>query len=463
MASKRKKLTIFSMVGLGIVLLCTLALIILPWKVEVGNRITNLLETRGFQGVKLTLSDVGIHKAQLQNISIGTDTPLVLKNLDIDYTLKDLWHRNLREVTLQGLALEVVEKNGKWFVIGLENLKGAADASSTFEIPVSRADFSFLPFETMNIADSSVQVKSETWRASMPVAGKLELNAGPGISYEGDHINIQAKSVSVTTGKAELHAQIAPDTKIWQGAWKIDDAVVTGASVEIPPLQGEGTVTAEANKLIAKGTFKSADNAYSVSFALDQRLKGSVSSSLTIVSASMPWKGGRVSLRNERIPLGPSQAIRLDLHIQKVSVNDLMQALTGKRVSATGLFSGTVPVVIAKDGTLSFPEGGLNTEGPGTISMPSDAIPGTGEKIDLVREILKNFQYAKFSLGMESGDTRDLKVVLYLEGSNPDVENGRQVKLNVNLTGDVLDFIRQNAMLLNNPQSLLKQSKDEKH
>jgi hypothetical protein len=462
MTFKRRKLTIFSMASLGIILLCALALFILPWKVEVGHRITRMLEAKGFQGVKLTLADVGLRKAKLQDISVGNETPLVLKNLDIDYTLKDIWRRNLREATLRGLVLEVVQKNDKWFVIGLENLKGAADASSTFEIPVSHADFSFLPFDTINFADSTVTINTDAWHAKVPVAGKLEKAGDPKITYEGEHLTAKVGNVDIETGKAALQAAIVPEEKAWKGTWTIGDIAFQGLSVPVPAMQAEGTGAATANRVMIKGTAKSADNTYNVTFALDKYLNNTPSL-LTIVAASMPWKGGTISLRDEKIPLDMRQALRIDLHVRKVSVNDLMQALTGKRVSATGLFSGTVPVVIAKDGSLSFPEGGLNTEGPGTISMPSDAIPGTGEKIDLVRNILKNFQYATFSLSVDGTADKGLSVVLSLDGHNPEVENGRQVKLNVNLTGDVLDFIRQNVMLFNNPEALLKQSKDEKN
>ena len=462
MTKKRKKLKVISGVGLGIVLLGVLALLVLPWKVGVGNRLTAMLEDKGFAGVKLTLSDVGLRRARLQDISVGGDSPLVLKSLDVNYNIRDLWNRNLRDVTLHGLGLEVMKRDNKWVVIGLENLKGSTDASKAFAIPVSRDELSFLPFDVLNVADSTIHVVSDAWQVSLPVTATLDKSADPKISYDAEHISGKAGNIIVETGKAEIRGQVDAAAKAWQGTWKISDIALSGASVEIPAMQGAGTIVGKAGQVLVTGTLISADKSYSLSFVLDERLDGSAPSTLTIQTARMPWKGGIIGLRNEKISLDKPTPLRLDLRVDKVDANELLQTLTGKKVSATGQFSGTIPVVIGQNGSLSFPSGGLNTEGPGTISMPPEALPGAGEKLDLVRNILKDFQYAKFSLGINGIDGKGLSVVLSLEGRNPEVENGRLVKLNVNLTGDLLDFITQNAMLFNDPEAYLKQSNDDK-
>ncbi|MDB5491728.1 MAG: hypothetical protein JWO78_1577 [Micavibrio sp.] len=459
MTSKRKKLKIIGAATAGVMVFGVLALLVLPWKVAVGNRLTGMLEDKGFAGVRLTLADVGLRKARLQDISVGEDSPLILKTLDLDYNLRDLFRGDLREVTLQGLALEAVKRNDRWVVMGLDNLQGATDASKSFELPVSRSDFSFLPFSVINVADSVVHIATESWEVNLPVTAMLDKTADPKFTYEAEHINGKAGSITVATGKAEIKGRVDAAAQAWQGTWTIADIALTGQSVEIPVLQGAGTVVAKAGQILVDGTLSSADKTYSMSFVLDD----GAPSAFTIKTAQMPWQGGRIALKNEKILLEKPMPLRLDLLVSKIDVNKLMQALTGKKVSATGQFSGTIPVVIDRNGSLSFPEGGLNTEGPGTITMPPDAIPGEGAQLDLVRDIMKNFQYAKFRLGINGIDGKGLSVLLALEGNNPEVENGRLVKLNVSLKGDLLDFIRQNAMLFNDPKALLKQSNDDKN
>ena len=80
-----------------------------------------------------------------------------------------------------------------------------------------------------------------------------------------------------------------------------------------------------------------------------------------------------------------------------------------------------------------------------------------------LREILEDFGYTRLSIAMNSDKKNNLGILMSIEGSNPAVYNGRAVKLNVNLTGDVLDFIRQNIMLLTNPESILEHGEREKN
>lgn len=178
---------------------------------------------------------------------------------------------------------------------------------------------------------------------------------------------------------------------------------------------------------------------------------------LNIGSAALSWKGGELTARNVHIILSASPVTKFDVHIQHVSVDELLQALTGNRVSATGAVSGTLPVIVGNDGTISFGQGSLKTDAPGTLSMPPESIPGDNAQVDLLRNILKNFHYNGLSIKMGNSGGNRISVLISLQGNNPDMYNGRLVNLNVNLTGDVLDYIKQNVLLLTNPQSFLNQ------
>ena len=51
--------------------------------------------------------------------------------------------------------------------------------------------------------------------------------------------------------------------------------------------------------------------------------------------------------------------------------------------------------------------------------------------------------------------------MMTLQGNNPKVYKGKPVKLNVHLTGDILDVVRQ-SMLTSNPTKLLQQGEHDK-
>jgi hypothetical protein len=48
-------------------------------------------------------------------------------------------------------------------------------------------------------------------------------------------------------------------------------------------------------------------------------------------------------------------------------------------------------------------------------------------------------------------------VTLAVEGRNPEWMEGRAVKLNIQLNGDILDLVQNNMMLLLDPKFILKQ------
>ena len=134
-----------------------------------------------------------------------------------------------------------------------------------------------------------------------------------------------------------------------------------------------------------------------------------------------------------------------------------MQILTRERVSATGSVSGDLPLIIERNGNFSFGKGKLQADSPGTITLPPDAIPGDNAQIAMTRDILKNFHYKILSLSISSGMDGKTPILITLEGNNPDMYNGKPVKINVRLSGDVLNLIRQNVLFLTDPKSILKQ------
>ncbi|MCK5555372.1 MAG: YdbH domain-containing protein, partial [Alphaproteobacteria bacterium] len=237
----------------------------------------------------------------------------------------------------------------------------------------------------------------------------------------------------------------------WRGKWRLNDIQVKSKEYALPALEGKGTLQTLADAFSLSGEFKSKDNTHRTIFKFYMP-----SNKLKLLYATLPWKGGTLTVKNVLIPLKSKQPVKTVLHVQQVSIGALMQILTGERVSATGSISGDLPLVIGRDGTVSFGKGKLQADSPGTITMPADAIPGDNAQIALTRDILKNFHYGTLSISINSDADGKVPILIALEGNNPDMYNGRQVKINVRLGGDVIDFIKQNVMILTYPKSMLK-------
>lgn len=433
-----------------------LSLAFLPWKAPIQKKLQGALEANGFQNVHLTLSDIGFKGATLDNVSVGDENQFTLNNVTLAYSPLELWHGNLRALVLNGLSIDVRQKNGKWSVQGFENKESSSD---NFHLPVTEDEIFSIPLNHVTLDDSRINFFADKWKATLPLKLEWVKAPTPEISMHSDDVSFNSKALIAQIAKAKINVKNDIPHDSWQGVWNIDEVELEAGEIDIPTMKGNGTVQADAENLTLSGDLKSKDAAYRAAFTLDYALTNPQQAVLKLTQASMPWHGGKLSLKNVDIPLSGKESIRLNIHVDKVSIDEFMRALTGKRVTATGVVSGTMPLIIAPDGTLTFGKVALKADKPGTIVIPGDVIPGDNEQITLTRKILNNFHYDDLSLSLSSGKDNDMSILMVLGGNNPDVLDGRAVKLNINLTGDILDFIQQNAMLITDPQKLLKQER----
>ncbi len=275
-------------------------------------------------------------------------------------------------------------------------------------------------------------------------------------------IKLETHDIKIRLRKIGVHFLPAVEGNTWQGEWNIDEVETQHTPLLLPLLTGTGTWGVKGNVVAAQGRFKSADSSHNASFNLHYFLDDSVRSMITIESASLPWNGGMLSTRNAGFSLAAKRASHMTLEVKHVSLDALMQLLTDKRATATGALSGTVPVVIDANGNVMFDAGSLKAEESGTIKLAADAIPGDNPQVELVREVLKNFHYRQFSMAIDSGKDKKLSILLSLLGNNPDAYNGREVKLNVRLNGDLLNLLQQGIVPLIDQKQLWKQDKNVK-
>ncbi len=424
---------------------------LIPWTKILEGRVISMLQSKGLQNIALRLDHVGLHQAVLKDVVIGTDDPLLLKSLTLDYSAKELLTGTLQTLKLSGLDLALVQTETGWRLSGIEGLKSNPDSG-----PVDPAALlQNLPFSLITIEDSRLTISGTTLQATIPFSLTLQKNPTPFLTFSTQSTDIDAGANDILLGPLHITATAQKDAPdLWDGTWNLSSLTFSEA---IPALQGTGTLS--LNKTVAQmeGSLESSDQQYKAVFETGYDLANPDAATATLHSATLPFKEGRISTQNITIPLTGTKPIALTLTAQKISTDALLQSLTGKRVSATGTVSGTLPLIIDRGGGFTLGKGKLQADGAGLIQMPGDALPGDNEQIELVRDVLENLHYSLLSATVDSAGNDKITVKLSLEGSNPGVYDGRTIKLNVNLTGDVLDFIRQNVMLFNNPEKLLKQ------
>lgn len=449
-----RKLVIALLVLLAVAGVFTASLFLVPWNNVLEGRLIAVLNSKGLNDVTLEVDKVTFNHAVLKNIRIGKEDPLILNEITLNYSPRELLSRTLQDVTLTGVNLELRQGDAGWSLVGLGSYK-PADNGTKEPFDLNRV-VAMLPFASVAIKDSTLKISGKAVQGALPFSLSLEKNKTPALHAKFDTSTLTTSANTLALGDIALIA--TPDEKgIWKGDWTIS-SLSLGDKSTIPALKGGGPLTVEGSLVNMTGKLQSDDKTHNGSFDLSFDAQNMAGAKFVVTTASFPFKEGLITTKNVTIPLSGSDSIRVTLNIQQVSADALMQALTGKRVTATGTLSGTVPVIVSRDGKYTFGKGSLTANGEGLIQMPPDAIPGDNEQVALVRDILENLHYEVLSASIDNqGGGRKITVKLSLSGSNPDVYDGKLVKLNVNLTGDVLDFIQQNVMLFTNPEKLLEQ------
>lgn len=184
-----------------------------------------------------------------------------------------------------------------------------------------------------------------------------------------------------------------------------------------------------------------------------------VSKRLAISTLSLQSKDGEVTTQNVNIDLFRPSETALTLDIKNVPLDFIMRLLTGNRAKATGNVSGKFPLVLHKDRSITVGNATMSTLGAGTLIVAPDAIPGDNEQVTLIRSALSNFHYQEFALQADSTKDKKLSILLQLRGNNPDVYNGREIKLNVRLQGDLIETFMQSVSTMTDPMKFLEQKK----
>ena len=430
-----------------------IAYFIVPWNTLSERRITEFFTSQGFENVSFKINNVGLHEATFNNIRIGLENPFLLQSVTVQYSLKEIIAGNIRNIVLTGLDIKILQTEKGWKIAGIDGLRSSGTKNNATPLLSDIVDL--LPFSAITVEDSYLRIAGKSVQASLPFNMHLVKNTKTTLSITINASNIAASSAKASLGAITIKAE--PDqNKNWKGEWVLE-SLGLGENFAIPALKGRGTLNNADDMIVIEGFLASDKKIYNASFSTLINIKESKQNALAIKSAVFPFKQGLVSAKDIHIPFDRKNNIVVNLNVTKVSLNDLMQTLSGQRVTATGTVSGRMPIILKPDGTYTLGKGTLKADGNGLITMPADVIPGDNEQTQLVREILKNLHYSAFSAAVDTSGAKGMAVRLSLEGNNPDIYNGRIVKLNVNLTGDVLDFIQQNAMLFTNPEKLLEQ------
>lgn len=171
---------------------------------------------------------------------------------------------------------------------------------------------------------------------------------------------------------------------------------------------------------------------------------------ITEVDLEFSWAGSRaaIALATGQLLGGSASAepfvydidagsAELELALSDLKLADIL-ALEGEDIQGTGQLDGTLPVAISNNG-VRVAGGRLQARPPGgTVRLTPQFSGPTGQPgLDFALLALKDFNYTELGCDIDYSENGDLLLGVRLNGRNPEIENGRPINYNLNISENI--------------------------
>ncbi|MGM0525486.1 MAG: YdbH domain-containing protein [Pseudomonadota bacterium] len=178
-------------------------------------------------------------------------------------------------------------------------------------------------------------------------------------------------------------------------------------------------------------------------FDLQVPIAAPVKSVLSLKQHQIKALGGSITIPNQQYSL--AHTFSVPVVFERLSLGELMRQYPSNKISIDGEISGTLPVTWdSKQLTLNrgyfdalAPGGHLQVDSSALVSMA-----GSNPSLKTLAGVLSNFYYQDLSSVIDYDEQGKLTLAISLKGSNPAVENGRPVELNINLEEDLPALVK---------------------
>lgn len=128
------------------------------------------------------------------------------------------------------------------------------------------------------------------------------------------------------------------------------------------------------------------------------------------------------------------------LRFSGLRLEDVVTLVAYEGVSASGAVSGEIPLTIDNSG-VEVNAGRLAADAPGGLIRYQGAVSGGNAALDLVNQALSNYRFDNLQSSVDYTPDGELLLGMQLQGSNPDMNNGQRINLNLNLSNNVIDLL----------------------
>jgi len=468
MVSAMKSFLKWSAIGvLSLAIMLTGAVFLLPWQPFVARMLSTKLQQQGLPIGPLSIGEITLTYADFKDVVVTTDPPLKIPVLRIYYSKE----------SLQNKAVESVEIRGLDYVFDLdapmekqEKQEKAEPAATEWPIPAPE-QLAGIPLKQVTIHDSKITLRSEGVSATIPLTGEVEMQPALKMTFSGKDALIEPSGQEAAYMVPEWKVTALPEKSKWALT-----ASVKGLYLPQEEQDGAETSVEGVAKWLPIDITSEGGTLYKEGVRLPLKvMHGRKEYRLSTVAAMSPKKGLRLSdlvlnaaegrITAKSIDLSKPEDIAAKLTFEHLSLEPLLALAMreSNTLKARGKISGTLPIRYTRKKGLDLGDGSLHSDGAGVIAVGAEelgSLAGANEQMAQVADLLKNFQYTTLELGTQQDSGKKLHFQIKLKGRNPDVYQGQEVHLNVNLQGDVLEAISAYLGLYSLPEEILKGNKN---
>lgn len=417
------------------------------------NQISRILKSYGLKVNSLEVMSVGNSVAVLKKISIGESNLLEIGEVKAEYDLRQLTKKQARNITVNGIYLNIYLKDGQLMIGGFEPL---------IEEPSADGGGNDFLFEAANFRKSLsgkidiLELHISALLGNLNFAGiaNVSLNTPPPatLNASGKEWKLQIKPYEITIGNFGFEAALDEKERQWRGKSTLGNVVISGAPNNIPPLEIRSDFTFLEKDFSANINVVDAKKTTTASLRLDK-------TKLKINNANIPWGGGKISTNNVILPFTTREKpTAFIVQVDKVELSSILGTLSGGKITGQGKLSGSFPIVYYPGGRILINDGSAVSVESGIINVSPTLLAGDNQQLAMARELLQNFHYTKLKILVSSKEDnkKDKTAVnLVLEGHNPDALEGKKVNFSINITGDVLPLLQQSVLPFNDIKQLM--------
>lgn len=454
------------------------------YKTVLARRIVKELVQYGLSVEALTVNKVQQDRIDLSDIRLGKERPLSVSALSAQFDPRELVQGKLRDIHLQGVAMQAYVEEGEWMIGGLEPLMQPAEekeaglpdfsairdrlpqvitaqsvqlqaADGVMTVDVRGDVESQLQQGWSNSFKGAVQLSTLTWSANAPLTAEINLLPSVKVDVSSPTMTVTAKPYSILLNG--MTSEVTYKAAAWNIQTTVDSMVARELPYPLPPLKVKAVSTyAEKKGLRSEIALQDVSKTYRASLVVSAPPEEPDRGMVTVKTMQFPWGGGTVRVKGAVIPFALNQPVKALVTFEQVDLASLLGIISGDKISGTGKLSGTLPITYYPDGRIVIDEGTAKASDLGLISIPPSLLPGENPQLELARTTLENFHYNLLNITVSSNEQNESEIHLTIEGKNPDVHGERPIKLNITLGGDILPLIRQSILPMNDIKAFLK-------